>query len=118
MRARKKYDVQYPHLYAPAGHKSAKQFDCVQRAHQNTLENWASVQILMLVNGLVMPKPAAFFGLVWVVGRIVYGLGYATGDPSGRRTGGIISHLGDFPLILMTFYSAHQLINAGTTSVA
>ena len=36
--ARKKYDIQYPALYAPAGHKYEKEFNSVQRAHQNTLE--------------------------------------------------------------------------------
>lgn len=32
--ARKKYGVQYPNLYAPPGHKNAKEFDCVQRGMQ------------------------------------------------------------------------------------
>ena len=30
--ARKKYDVKYPHCYAPHGHKYKHEFDCIQRA--------------------------------------------------------------------------------------
>eukprot|EP00951_Prasinocladus_malaysianus_P048417 scaffold658215_cov78-Prasinocladus_malaysianus.AAC.1 len=44
--ARKKYDVQYPALYAPPDHKHAAEFNSVQRAHQNTLESYALVMIL------------------------------------------------------------------------
>ena len=39
IKARKKYDIKYPLLYAPPDHKHAKEFNCVQRAHQNTLES-------------------------------------------------------------------------------
>ena len=42
MRARKTYDVKYPNLYAPENHPHKKAFDCAQRGHQNTLENYAS----------------------------------------------------------------------------
>ena len=34
VKARKLYDVQYPNLYAPDGHKNKKEFDCAQRQHQ------------------------------------------------------------------------------------
>merc|ERR1712194_751483 len=88
--ARKKYGVQYPALYAPQGHKNETEFNSVQRAHQNTLENWASIQILMILNGLVNPR-------------------YAAGGPTGRRMGGIVSHLGDFPLLLMTFHTGASM---------
>lgn len=37
--ARKKYDVPYPHAYAPEKNAHKAQFDCVQRAHQVTLAN-------------------------------------------------------------------------------
>lgn len=109
IKARNKYGVLYPALYADKDHKGGEQFNCAQRAHQNTLENWASVQILMIVNGLVMPLTAATCGLIWSVGRVVYGYGYANHGPKGRNVGGGLSHLGDFPLILLTFYNGAQM---------
>ena len=87
-----------------------QKFNCVQRAHQNTLENWSSIQILMLINGLVMPRAAAALGLIWVLGRVIYGLGYTYYGPRGRMVGGLLSHVGDFPLILMTFYTGAQMV--------
>uniref|UniRef100_A0A7S1NDF5 Glutathione S-transferase 3, mitochondrial n=1 Tax=Eutreptiella gymnastica TaxID=73025 RepID=A0A7S1NDF5_9EUGL len=107
--ARKKYGVEYPTLYAESSHKNAEKFNSAQRAHQNTLENWAPVQILMLVNGLVYPQAAACCGLIWVLGRFVYGFGYAYAGPKGRMAGGLLSHVGDFPLILMTFYTGAKM---------
>ena len=127
--ARRTFGVDYPNLYAYAGgehvynHKkgagesltpglgqqAADDYNAVQRAHQNTLENWASIQILILVNSLVFPRASATLGAVWVLGRVIYGYGYASGGPEGRKAGGIISHLGDIPLILMSFYSGASL---------
>ena len=96
-KARKLYDVQYPNLYAPAGHKYAMEFNSVQRAHQNTLESMSTVITQMLVVGLFYPVFAAACGGLWTLGRIVYGIGYAFG-PDKRVYGGLISHLGDLPL--------------------
>lgn len=110
IQARKKYDVQYPALYAPPDHKYAKEFNCVQRAHQNTLENWASVQVLTIVNGIVFPVTSAICNGIWVVGRFLYIQGYGTGDPDKRMLGGIVSHGGDLPLLIMTFVSGYTLI--------
>lgn len=109
VKARKQYNVQYPALYAPESHNNAKEFNCIQRAHQNTLENWSPIMILMMLNGLVYPKLSAAFGLVWVLGRILYGIGYGKKGPKGRMAGGLISHLGDFPLIIMTFITATKM---------
>jgi glutathione S-transferase len=110
VQARKKYDVQYPALYAPPDHKYAKEFNCVQRAHQNTLESWASVQVLTIVNGIVFPVTSAICNGIWVVGRFIYIQGYGTGDPDKRMLGAILSHVGDLPLLIMTFVSGYTLI--------
>jgi len=97
--ARKKYNVQYPNLYAVPGTKFADEFNSVQRAHQNTLESMSTVLIMMVMCGLIYPVTSAVCGGIWVVGRVVYGAGYAGGGPEGRRLGGILSHLGDVPLL-------------------
>ena len=77
MSARKTYNCKYPNLYLPEDDKNAKSFNCVQRVHQNTLEGFAPVQILMLVNGIVYPLHSAAYGFVWMLGRIVYSIGYS-----------------------------------------
>lgn len=50
--ARKQYDVQYPALYAPPGHKYEKEFNSVQRAHQNTLESFSFVMLQTALCGM------------------------------------------------------------------
>lgn len=110
IRARKKYGVKYPDLYADNTNKNAKAFNCVQRAHQNTLEVWAPISILVALNGFVMPQVSAFCGLMFTVSRIIYGAGYKS-SPEGRRVGSILYHIGcDIPLILLTFYNGYQMI--------
>lgn len=37
-------------------------------------------------------------------------LGYSSGNPDNRMAGGLISHLGDLPLIVMTFFAAHKVL--------
>eukprot|EP00435_Cladocopium_sp_Y103_P046547 s1185_g13.t1 len=76
VRARKQYNVNYPALYAPENHSNAEKFNSVQRAHQNTLESWAPVQVLMAFNGILYPRFAA-------------GYGYAKNGPTGRMVGAL-----------------------------
>lgn len=38
------------------------------------------------------------------LGRLIYIHGYSTKGPEGRMVGGLISHLGDLPLLLMSCY--------------
>jgi hypothetical protein len=85
--ARKKFGVEYPTLYAESSHKNAKAFNCVQRAHQQTLEWLAPVMCLTASNGLVFPLAAAASCGVWTVGKLLYIQGYSSGDPKGRHLG-------------------------------
>eukprot|EP00928_Gymnodinium_smaydae_P056029 TRINITY_DN39478_c0_g1_i1.p1 TRINITY_DN39478_c0_g1~~TRINITY_DN39478_c0_g1_i1.p1 ORF type:complete len:162 (+),score=22.92 TRINITY_DN39478_c0_g1_i1:86-571(+) len=112
--ARKKYNVQYPNLYAPAGHKDADKFNSVQRAHQNTLESWSMVMITMFACSLKYPVAAAACGMFWVAGRFVYGIGYALGGPALRTPGGLLSHVGDFPLMGMAIRVAYEVVTDPT----
>mmetsp|Transcript_90676 Transcript_90676/g.189572 ORF Transcript_90676/g.189572 Transcript_90676/m.189572 type:complete len:161 (+) Transcript_90676:123-605(+) len=108
VRARHKYDVQYPALYAPPGHKDEIAFNCVQRTHQNTLESWAMVMITMLFCGLVFPITSAISGMLWVFGRFVY-MFYALGNPAFRGPGSIIAHFGDWTLMGMVIRIAYKV---------
>lgn len=110
--ARRKFGVEYPTLYAESSHKNAKAFNCVQRAHQQTLEWMAPVMCLTASTGLVFPLAAAVSCGVWTVGKLLYIQGYSSGDPNGRHLGGAIAHLGDLPLIVMAFVAGNKVLNA------
>jgi glutathione S-transferase len=72
-RARGKYGVKHP---AITGHPD---FERVFRVHMNTLE-WLPTFLvpLWLCALTVSDKGAAALGLVWIVGRIAYFMGYST----------------------------------------
>lgn len=108
--ARRKYNVKYPTLYAPDSHPSADAFNSVQRAHQNTLETWAPVMLLMLGVGVPAPREAASCGLLWVLGRFAYGAGYAAKGPEGRLLGFMAATFGgQFPLIGLAAYHGAKM---------
>ena len=110
--ARKKYDVKYPALYAESKHEHHKEFNCVQRAHQQTLEWLAPVQALTLANGIAFPIASAALCGAWTVGKFIYIQGYGSGNPDKRHLGGAIAHLADLPLIIMTFFAANKLLSS------
>jgi glutathione S-transferase len=110
--ARKKYSVPYPQMYAEKKDKNANEFNCVQRAHQNVLENlplfYAMLATSSYVKGCCLkswtttdwcadcaliscrvyrPKLAAAAGVVRIAGFVMYVKGYSTGDPGKRRQG-------------------------------
>ncbi|XP_046555023.1 microsomal glutathione S-transferase 3-like isoform X2 [Haliotis rubra] len=82
-RARKKFEVQYPDMYSA----TSKEFNCIQRVHQNTLESYPQFLMLLFVGGLQYPKISAAAGAVYLASRIAYALGYYTGDPEKRKWG-------------------------------
>lgn len=92
--ARKKYNVDYPTLYSPENEK----FNCVQRAHQNTLEGYPTFLMLLFTGGLQYPKISAAAGMVWIAGKIVFAYGYYSDDIDNRRYGGV-AYLGLFAML-------------------
>lgn len=84
----------------------------MQRGHQNTLEGYPAVMAMAMGSGLVFPKAAATAVGAWIIGRIMYINGYATGDPSARQLGGAISHLGDLPLFIMSLVAAKRIVDS------
>jgi glutathione S-transferase len=80
-RARGKYGVKAPAVH---GHEI---FERYFRVHYNTLELMvAFVPSMWLFGTYVSPDWAALLGLVYVVGRIAYIVGYVA-DPSKRELG-------------------------------
>ena len=99
--ARKQYGVAYPEMYS----KDSTVFNCIQRAHQNTLENLPQFLFLLSTGGLSHPLIASGAGWVWIAGRVVYALGYSTGDPR-KRMKGAFGYLGLATLLGCTIHSA------------
>ncbi|XP_045596758.1 glutathione S-transferase 3, mitochondrial-like [Procambarus clarkii] len=103
--ARKKFKVEYPTMY----HKTNDHFNCYQRAHQNTLENYPQFLFLLLLGGLYNPIVSATGGAVWCIGRIVYALGYYTGDPKNRVKGSF-AYFGLFAMLYCVIRLATGLL--------
>ena len=110
-KARKLYGVKYPTLYVESTHKNAKEYNCVQRAHQNSLENLPSFYALLLSAGVRFPLAAAVAGVVYNVGRIFYFRGYSSGSPEKRMQGGFF-HFGQLALLGMVFRFAFELLTS------
>uniref|UniRef100_A0A7S4EU90 Glutathione transferase n=2 Tax=Chrysotila carterae TaxID=13221 RepID=A0A7S4EU90_CHRCT len=85
----------YPKMYAEGFSAEAKQFNCVQRAHQHTLETYTSMIAMSLIGGLTQPVVTALAGLLWIVARAKWSAGYSTGEPGNRydRSGGWGRHI-------------------------
>jgi glutathione S-transferase len=110
MSARKKYGVAYPLEYAnPSDNKNADAFNCVQRGHQNSLENLPSFLSLLCISGLTYPVSASLAGAVYLAGRVMYFRGYSTGDPKKRMQGGFL-HLGSLALLGLTLKTGYDLL--------
>lgn len=74
----------YPKLYAEGFSEHAKNFNCVQRGHQQALETYTMYIVLSLIGGLTFPISVTAAGLIWSISRLQWAQGYATGDPSKR----------------------------------
>lgn len=110
--ARRESGVNYPQMYAEGTDEVANKFNCTQRAHQNTVENLPSLLALELVLATAHPITAAALGMVWNVGRIMYALGYSTGDPNKRIPGVAISSLTQLAMIGASLVVGFRMVMA------
>ena len=109
MAARKKHQVTYPDMYSTDPNK--KEFNCIQRGHQNALESYPTFVLFNVVGGIRHPVPAAALAIAWCVGRIAYMKGYATGKPDQRYSyGGFLHWLGLFGSLLLSGHTALLLL--------
>ncbi|KAK9814372.1 hypothetical protein WJX72_004739 [[Myrmecia] bisecta] len=107
--ARRRYKVFYPNLYADKSNPNADAFNCVQRGHQNTLENLPTFIALLLVAGLKFPVTASIAGVIYTLGKIAYFKGYASGKPAARQRGSF-SYIGLLTLMGCVAYWAFLLL--------
>lgn len=78
--ARKKYGIKYPKLYAESTDKFANEFNCVQRGHQNTIENYTMYVVFQLLSGVEYPLVSAAAGATYMLGRIFCGFQFFRGN--------------------------------------
>lgn len=103
---RRNCGLKYPKMYEDT---EISVFNCYQRAHQNTLEAYPAYLTLLVLGGLGFPLTSAILGLVWVVGRLLYSLGYYTGDPS-KRMRGVFHVFGLLGLLITTCVYGFRLL--------
>lgn len=68
-------------------------FNNYQRAHYNYVEGIASAIAFELLAGLFFPRVATLFGLIYIIGRVLYARGYRANGPKGRFTGSLMLDL-------------------------
>ncbi|MGA9794165.1 MAG: MAPEG family protein [Rhizomicrobium sp.] len=118
-RMRGKHGIKAP---AMTGHP---QFECAVRVHMNTLE-WIVIFLPLLWMATMYFSPAMtmawlawlppVFGLIWIVGRILYMNGYMAA-PEKRELGFGIAIFAVLGLLIMTVVGLVMQWHAVTTSV-
>ena len=91
----------YPKLYAEGFSEEAKNFNCVQRAHQQALETHASFVALSIIGGWGHPLLVSLSGLLWIFARLDWAWGYSTGDPQNRYGGKFGFHIWSSLLLIV-----------------
>mmetsp|Transcript_1663 Transcript_1663/g.2476 ORF Transcript_1663/g.2476 Transcript_1663/m.2476 type:complete len:145 (-) Transcript_1663:54-488(-) len=111
VKARTKYNVPVPTMYADSSNPHATEFNCVQRAHQNILENYPPFLLLMTTGSIFHPGVAAVLGAIRLNGFIFYVRGYSKGIPDKRRNVfSMLGYLGLFGLLGLSIDSSIRLI--------
>ena len=107
--ARTKYNVPWPHTFAPEANKDKIAFDCVQRAHLNFVENYTQVLVLVYFAAQDTPNLAFVTGTFFLLGRLAFANGYYTGNAKNKDSGVFGYMLGFFPLIGLTYLHAARV---------
>lgn len=94
----------YPKAYAEGFSSHARKFNCAQRAHQQTLETYATFVLCSLVGAVGFPISIALAGLVWCYSRYHWAKGYQSGNPSDRYNHPFSMHI--WTSLLFVLYAA------------
>jgi len=84
-------------------------FNNAQRVHYNYLEGITLAVVLELVAGLFFPKYAALCGVIYMVGRFIYGYMYISKGASFRAAGTIFFDIALVAWLSMSGYGCFQL---------
>jgi uncharacterized membrane protein YecN with MAPEG domain len=93
-RARGKYGIVAPAMTGPEG------FERAVRVQANTLEGLALYLPALWLFGIYLsPRFAAALGAVWIVGRVLYAVGYSS-EAKKRSTGFLVQFAATLVLVL------------------
>jgi len=84
-------------------------FNNYQRSHYHYIENITLVLIALLVAGLSYPKLATIMGIVYIVGRELFGIGYRMNNAKIRSLGGISSEIVQIVFFIIAIMSGWNL---------
>ncbi len=113
-KARHEYGVHPPTLYLPENHKNAKEYNCVQRSHQNVVtERMPLFSVTVILGSIFRPKIAAACGAVRLVSFFAYASGYQTGKPEKRVNPlSIVGYVADLGLIALSISAGIKLLQS------
>ena len=101
-RARGRYGVRAPAVSGP------DEFNRVFRVHQNTMEGLVVfVPAIWIFGTYIDARIAAGLGLVGVIGRIIYAIGYISAAEK-RAPGGIICQMVNMALVIGALFGVAQ----------
>lgn len=88
---RKWSNVALPALFATeedaAKDPKKKIFNCTQKSAMNFHEHMPIFVIASVIAGLFNPRAVAILNLTWLTGRLLFHIGYSSGDPEKRKIG-------------------------------
>ena len=76
-------------------------FNNYQRCHYNYMETFTNVIIWILISCAYKPLAAAILGYIYLIGRILYSIGYCS-TPNQRLIGATIIDLAFLALFILT----------------
>ncbi|KAL7412974.1 hypothetical protein BDY24DRAFT_340921, partial [Mrakia frigida] len=86
--ARKVAKIKYPQFYAEKAQMDANpdavRFNSLQRAHGNTLESMPQLLFGATFSGVRFPITTGALLAIWVLGRFLFTIGYASGGAEKR----------------------------------
>jgi glutathione S-transferase len=74
----------YPKLYAEGFSEEAREFNCVQRAHQHAFETYPQFLTLSIIGGLHFPVLTTCAGALWNYARLKWAESYSSKGPEKR----------------------------------
>ena len=67
----------YPNMYAEGMSEVAREFNCIQRGHQNALESVPQILAMAAFGGLRFPVTTSFATMMWIYARLNWADAYA-----------------------------------------